>query len=70
MKHENINLAETEARRFLKKVSEYKANREKKKFDVECKGGKFYEPWQDKYRAAIVRASLDLTRILAKMRNE
>ncbi len=61
MKNTNINAAATEARRFLKKIEEY---------NQECTHMNLKEWTPNKYRAAIVRASLDLTRTLAKMRNE
>lgn len=66
MINKNINGAATEARRFLKKVGEYNEACvfglvRKEDIDIGC---------GNKYSGAIKRASMDLTRALAKMRQE
>lgn len=59
MTNKSINKAAIEARRFLKKIAEY---------NEACVhlGIREYDP--SKYRAAIHRASMDLTRAIADMR--
>jgi len=58
MKLDDVKEAEAEARRFLKRVAAYK---------TEGHGETNYWPSPD--RAALTRASLDLTKALAKMRS-
>lgn len=52
--------AETEAERFLKRVAEYKAFKKSDGYEWGYSGGPL--------RAAVKRASMDLTRALAKLR--
>jgi len=59
MTNKNINVAAIEARRFLKKIAEY---------NEACVHMNLREYVPSKYRAAIHRASMDLTRALAEMR--
>ena len=61
VKNLNINEAASEARRFLEKVKRYNEA-------VTFTNIKEWDP--SKYRAALRRASMDLTMALAKMRQE
>ena len=68
MKIENINEVEIEAERFLKRLKEFReSNFNKHLFDENTK-----DVWVrgDKTSGALKRASLDLTRSLAKLRND
>lgn len=68
MKIDNIKEAEFEAKRFLKKLEEFKTDPnnshlfDKKPKDRWVRGGKT--------SGALKRSSMDLTRSLAKMRND
>lgn len=66
MLNKNIIEAELEARRFLKKIAVYK--NAQAKGEVSKKDCHWFD--SSKYRSAIRRASMDLTRALAKMRQE
>ena len=60
----NIKEAEFEAKRFLKRVEEFK-----KEYSDEYKNKKEYWHYGSKESGALKRASMDLTRSLSKMRN-
>lgn len=60
---ENILEAESEAKRFLKRVDEYK------KSDCYEPDKKGYSYYYSPDRAAVRRSSMDLSKALSKMRN-
>ena len=64
MDDKNILEAEKEAKRFLKRVKEYK---ESDSYEPDKRG---YSYFYCSERAALRRASMDLTKSLAKMRNK
>jgi hypothetical protein len=68
MKLSTLNKAVLEARRFLQKATEYQKMYDAAKFDAECHGRKFYGPDSNKESAAAKRASMDLSRELANLR--
>lgn len=73
MKNKNINEAELEARRFLKRIAEYKEATAVDHVYEYVPSSMVSDPYCGagcKQRAAIRRASMDLTRALAKMRQE
>lgn len=61
MKIENLNEAINEAKRFLKKSKELKK---------EIGNNNVNMHWASKYKSAVKRSSMDLTRSLSKLRND
>lgn len=68
MKIENILEAEQEVKRFLKKLKEVKESKMNK--DKFTKNNDSHRTYTSKETGALKRSSLDLTRVLSKMRND